>query len=162
MSEEGSREKIDSSLNSNESLGSNGSLNVKIKKNFLVNKPSLKRFRKVFGIWLSKFLIPLYKIILNPRGNFQNKTKEKIKIIRTLIEEILQTPKIEFFLNSSSFKFDREVTSLVFSILCDKFENMKVQEQELKVNVKQNITIKSTKNGFLEKSKKGKSYLEDL
>ena len=55
MSEEGSREKIDSSLNSNESLGSNGSLNVKIKKNFLVNKPSLKRFRKVFGIWLSKF-----------------------------------------------------------------------------------------------------------
>ena len=99
---------------------------------------------------------------MNPRGNFQNKTKEKIKIIRTLIEEILQTPKIEFFLNSSSFEFDREVTSLVFSILCDKFENMKVQEQELKVNVQQNITIKSTKNGFLEKSKKGKSYLEDL
>jgi hypothetical protein len=163
LSEDNSKEKNSMSANSNESGTSNGPIGLN-RKTFVVNKPNVKRFRKVFGVWLSKFLIPLYKIILNPNDHFKKETKEKILILKKLIEEILQIQKIEFFLNSTSFEFDKDVSSLVFSILNDKFETLKEKELEISLQKKKQIILKNYDDNLVAKNKtsiNSVKFLED-
>jgi hypothetical protein len=72
-----------------------------------------------------KLIIPLYKILLNPKYNYKVETKEKMHLIKKLIEDILQISKIEYFLDTETFEFDKKVNSLVLSIVENKFDKIK-------------------------------------
>ena len=154
LSDENSMEKANE--HSLENLVSNKSLTFS-KKRHLVKQPNLKRFKNVFRIWLNKFLIPLYKILLNFNDRFKEENKEKIKILKKLIEEILQTQNIEYFANASSFEFDTEATTTIFSFLERNFEKVSNQlEQKAQMNIQtkadfdevQNINLIKKNNAF--------------